>query len=138
MSSNSYTLLEDINHHSRIHRIPSFDTRHSQVWIKREDELGPLSMGLKTRKYLSLIPHIISQKKEVAIFGSAYSNNVLNLSTLLKERKIPFTLFLEGQRPKKIQGNCFFTLLCNDENKIIWIKNIVAKFVKKIILENRH
>ncbi|MBM3207633.1 MAG: pyridoxal-phosphate dependent enzyme [Chlamydiae bacterium] len=121
-SSSTYPLLQDINHHSRIHKIPSFDTTHSQVWIKREDELGFLSMGVKLRKYLSLIPHIQSQGKEVAIFGSAYSNNVLNLSSILKERKIPFTLFLEGQSPKMIQGNYFFTLLCNDESKIIWVK----------------
>jgi len=108
--------------HSRVHRIPSFDTTKARVWIKREDELGPVSMGVKLRKYHSLVPFIQSQGKEVALYGSASSNNILALTTVLKEKKVPLTLFLSGTHPSKVQGNFFFTCLCYPPEEIIWVE----------------
>lgn len=113
--------LEDYQRHSRIHPLPSFFTDNAKVFIKREDELGSLSIGCKIRKYLSLIPFLIAGKREVAIVGSAFSNNILGLCLLLKEKHVPFTLFLNRTSHTPIQGNFFFTLLTLKPNQIIWI-----------------
>jgi 1-aminocyclopropane-1-carboxylate deaminase/D-cysteine desulfhydrase-like pyridoxal-dependent ACC family enzyme len=107
---------------SRIHPLPSFDTDSCAIYIKREDELGSLATGIKLRKYMSLIPYLQSSQREVAIIGGPGSNNVLALSLLLNEHKIPYTLFLQGVKNTKVQGNFFFTLLGTPSNKIIWVE----------------
>ena len=108
---------------SRIHPLPSFNTDTCAVYVKREDELGSVAAGIKLRKYLSLIPYLRSTQREVAIIGGPNSNNVLALSLLLTEHKIPYTLFLEANKNTKIQGNFFFTLLGTPSEKIIWVEN---------------
>jgi 1-aminocyclopropane-1-carboxylate deaminase/D-cysteine desulfhydrase-like pyridoxal-dependent ACC family enzyme len=114
--------LEDYQRHSRIHPLPSFYSEHAKVFVKREDELGSLSIGCKMRKYLSLIPFLIAGKREVAIVGSAFSNNILGLCLLLKEKHVPFTLFLNRTTHTPVQGNFFFTLLTLKPHQIIWIE----------------
>src|SRR5690606_15406997 len=54
--------------------------------------------------------------------GGPYSNHVLALSLILNEKKIPYTLFLQGRENTEKQGNFFFTLLSYPREKIIWIE----------------
>lgn len=107
--------------HSRSHKLLSFCTKDQQVFIKREDELGTLSIGVKIRKFLSLIPFFQSKRIKVAITGSLYSNNTLALSLLCKQYRIPYILVLDRPSHLKKEGNAFFLLLANDEKDIIWI-----------------
>lgn len=113
--------LADLPHHSRSHQLRTFSSDEASVYIKREDELGPLSMGIKTRKYLSLIPFLKSLDKTVVITGSAFSNNVLGLSLLCKQQRIPHILVLDRSKHSNLIGNSFFLYLANDEKQIIWI-----------------
>ncbi|MCX6988018.1 MAG: pyridoxal-phosphate dependent enzyme [Chlamydiae bacterium] len=119
--------LADYPYHSRIHPLPSFSTDQCSVFIKREDELGSLSMGSKMRKYLSLLPFLCSSQREVAIIGSPFSNNILGLCLLLKETKVPFTLFLQGNPDSPIEGNFFFTLLTLYPHQVIWVSKQMSE-----------
>ena len=118
--------LANFPRQSRIHPLPSFSSDKASVYVKRDDELGSIATGIKLRKYLSLIPYLISCKKEVAIVGGPSSNNVLALTLLLTEHKVPYTLFLQGSKNTKIQGNFFFTLLGTPSEKIIWVEDDLA------------
>lgn len=107
---------------SRIHELPSFSTETAKVYVKREDELGSTAAGVKLRKYLSLIPYLTASQNEIAILGGPYSNHVLALSLLLNEHKLPYTLFLQGNKNAGKQGNFFFTLLAYPRENIVWIE----------------
>jgi 1-aminocyclopropane-1-carboxylate deaminase/D-cysteine desulfhydrase-like pyridoxal-dependent ACC family enzyme len=113
--------LCDLPRHSRIHSLPSLSQNGASVFVKREDELGALSFGVKIRKYLSLLPYLAKQHHEIAILGSKNSNNVLALSMLLKEKKISHTLFLNQERDAENKGNALFTMLANDPENIVWV-----------------
>lgn len=114
--------LEEYPQNSRVHRLPSFDTDKLKSYIKREDELGFAANGSKLRKYLSAIPHIESlMPLEVALIGNPYSNHILSMTCLLKQKRIPYTVFLEGRREEKKVGNAFFSALITEEENIHWI-----------------
>ena len=129
--------LANFPRESRIHPLPSFATDTATVYVKREDELGSIATGIKLRKYLSLIPYLSSCQREVAILGGPGSNNVLALSLLLTEHKIPYTLFLQGNKNTKVQGNFFFTLLGTPSDKIIWIEEDLEFDQIKVLYEEK-
>lgn len=114
----------DYSIHSRVHRIPSFDTLSCSVWIKRDDELGFGISGTKLRKYHSLIPHLIRERYDlVSVLGGANSNNVLGLSQLLVENRIPFKLYLKGNPNRPLQGNGMVTFLIAGQHRIRWLSS---------------
>lgn len=98
--------------HSRIHRIPTFDTSRVTVYVKRDDELGFGISGSKMRKYHSLLPYLVAEKPdEVVTSGSPYSNHLFGLTQLLRENRLHPVLFMVGDKPSKPQGNYLFTSL---------------------------
>lgn len=123
-------LLERVNaipqasypHHSRVHKLRSFDYPTAQCFIKRDDELGFGISGSKIRKYRSLIPWLMHQGiKEVALIGSASSNHVLGLSQLLIENNLKPTLFLRGDPSYSLKGNCLLTTLLVPSSSVHWV-----------------
>ena len=100
---------------SRIHPLKTYDIPNLNCYVKRDDELGFGISGSKFRKYRSLIPHILNNRfDEVAIIGGPTSNNVLGLSQLLIENRIPFHLFLREGYNKTDAGNGLWIKLLAD------------------------
>lgn len=113
--------MEDYPKTSRVHRLKSFDLPDCTVYIKREDELGFGISGCKIRKYLSLIPYLLSQKlNEAIVIGAAFSNHVVSITQLLIENQILPVLFLLGEPPFKVQGNFLFASLLARPENIHW------------------
>lgn len=93
--------------HSRCHALHGLN-----VLLKRDDELGCGVSGTKFRKYQSLIPYILGKNvKNVAVIGSAHSNNVLSLSQMLIEKGVTPHLFLKGANGSDTTGNFLLTRL---------------------------
>jgi 1-aminocyclopropane-1-carboxylate deaminase len=110
---------ENYPHHSRVHRLSSFDFGKAKVFIKRDDELGFGISGSKLRKYLTLIPYIKSEAPdEVIVIGSAFSNHVLALGQLLKELRICPVYFLLSFPSPSLKGNFLWTSLLAGQNDI--------------------
>ena len=104
---------------SRVHRLASFDTPNCSCYVKRDDELGFGISGSKIRKYLSLLPYLLSQKiEEAVVIGSPFSNHVLSICQLLKENKIDPVLYLMGEKPVKKLGNFHLLSLLIEEEKM--------------------
>lgn len=102
---------------SRIHPLKSF----TNVYVKRDDELGFGLSGSKVRKYRTLIPYLInSDCKEVVVIGSAHSNHVLSLTQLLIENNILPMLFLRGDPNRLKQGNALYNSLFVPPEHIRW------------------
>jgi 1-aminocyclopropane-1-carboxylate deaminase/D-cysteine desulfhydrase-like pyridoxal-dependent ACC family enzyme len=95
--------------------------RASPFYVKRDDELGFGISGSKLRKYASLLPFLQKQRKKVALFGSPYSNHILSLVQLLKERGIPFIVFLERQSYLPKEGNFFLLSLLLSPEELVWV-----------------
>lgn len=77
---------------SRIHRLRWFG--RSDIWVKRDDELGFGVSGTKLRKHASLIPALKKRGiEEVVVIGGAHSNNVLSAAQTLTENNIRMTPF---------------------------------------------
>ena len=111
--------MASFEHRSRIHPLRSFG---DHCFVKREDELGFGISGTKLRKYLSLLPEILSNKPdEAVVIGSAYSNHVLSFSQLLRENGIEPILFLLGDQHCKKEGNFLFSSLFAHPKNIYWI-----------------
>lgn len=109
--------------HSRIHRIPSYETEITKVWVKREDELGFGVSGCKKRKYLSLLPFIITQKfTKIALIGGENSNHLQAFLQLLNEKKISSLLFLKKQHNPSPKGNSFLLKLLANSSNIHYVK----------------
>ncbi len=109
-------------------------------YVKREDELGFGISGSKIRKYLALVPYILSQKPdEVILIGTPYSNHILGLSQLLRENGIPPTLFLAGGKEKPT-GNYLLTSLFAERIELFekgsW--NELEKHVEEYIDHHPH
>lgn len=106
---------------SRVHRLNTFDFPGVAAYVKREDELSFGVSGPKLRKYSSLIPYLLEQKIEEAVLaGGAYSNHLLSLSQLLREKKIEITIFIGGRKPVKPMGNLILTSLIVPPQNIHW------------------
>lgn len=111
------------NLHSRIHRLPSYETAAAKVWVKREDELGFGISGCKKRKYLSLLPFVIENKfTKVALIGGENSNHVQAFLQLLNENKIPSRLFLKKQKNPVPKGNSFLLKLLANPSSIQYVE----------------
>ncbi|NDD58489.1 MAG: pyridoxal-phosphate dependent enzyme [Chlamydiae bacterium] len=129
--------LANYPRHSRIHPLTSLTTTETRVFVKREDEIGPFSLGTKLRKYLSLIPFLAKCRHEIALIGGPYSNHILALCLLLNENKLPYTLFLYGPAPQDVQGNYLFTRLATPLDKIHFIDPSIPleSFIKEYELK---
>ena len=90
------------------------------LFVKRDDELNFGISGSKLRKYASILPYLEGLKKPVALTGSPYSNHVLGLLQLLKQRNIPYHLFLDKAHIVEAKGNFFFLSLLTEEKEITW------------------
>lgn len=116
--------LFSTNPHSRIHRLPSYETEAANVWVKREDELGFGISGCKKRKYLSLLPFIIAnQFTKIALIGGENSNHVQAFLQLLNENKIPSLLFLKKQKNPLPKGNSFLLKLLANPSNIHYVES---------------
>ncbi len=122
---------------SRIHRLRWFG--RSDIWVKRDDELGFGVSGTKLRKHASIIPALKQQGiEEVVVIGGAHSNNVLSAAQTLTENNIKITPFLLGPPSQKL-GNAKLLSLFIDDNEIHWIsrsqwancKDLVNNYVEK-------
>lgn len=79
----------------------------SNCFIKREDEQSSSIQGSKYRKYASLVAYW-QQKgiRELAIWGSAFSNNVLGLVQFANANRCHYTLhLLANQDQPPLNGN---------------------------------
>lgn len=126
-------------HSSRIHPLYSFERENATCFIKREDETGGLLNGTKRRKYLSLLPFLLSYDEWI-IRGSCFSNHVLALSELAKEHHKTVWLIFEDKKPQVSRGNFFLTSLLVEEERMFfeksdtkWLIDERKKLDKKII-----
>lgn len=104
---------------SRIHRLRWFG--RSDIWVKRDDELGFGVSGTKLRKHASIIPSLKEKGiEEVVVIGGANSNNVLSAAQTLRENNIKMTPFLLGPPSQKL-GNVKLLSLFVDNSEIHWI-----------------
>lgn len=124
--------------HSRVHRLRSFDTPTCQCWVKRDDELGFGISGSKFRKYRSLIPYLLSEHfEQIVLIGGIHSNNILGLSQLLVENRLPFKLYLRGDPDRLLVGNGLLTALIAGKTRIRWVSRAEWPEVEAIAkLEN--
>lgn len=107
---------------SRVHRLPSCDTRQARIWVKREDESGFGISGCKKRKFASLLPYLKLQKiSTVGLIGGARSNHVVGLLQLLREARLSVRLFLREDHAPARGGNAFLMRLLRREEEIQWI-----------------
>lgn len=119
---------------SRIHKIKNISLPNTNIYIKRDDELGFGASGSKIRKYLSLIPYLVNQSfHEVIVLGGAYSNNVLTASQLLIEKGISPVLFLSGNKECKITGNFLLTSLMVKNSSIHWLEEKAYQNIQYIV-----
>ncbi len=103
---------------SRIHRLRWFG--RSDIWVKRDDELGFGVSGTKLRKHASIIPFLKQQGiEEVVVIGGANSNNVLSAAQTLTENNIKIIPFLLGPPSRKL-GNAKLLSLFVDDSEIHW------------------
>jgi 1-aminocyclopropane-1-carboxylate deaminase len=115
---------------SRTHELRSFG--RSGSFVKRDDELGFGISGSKIRKYASLIPFLLKTAvEEVAVIGSAHSNNVLGITQLLIENGIRPALFLKKNHDPILRGNLLLTQLLVPEENIHWIESAQWKNVER-------
>ncbi len=79
----------------------------SNCFIKREDEQSSSIQGSKYRKYSSLVVYWRQQDiQALAIWGSAFSNNVLGLVQFANANRCQYTLhLLANQDPPPLTGN---------------------------------
>jgi len=114
--------LADYNSHSRIHKLKTIGTEALECYVKRDDELSFGISGSKLRKYLSLIPFLLSKKIEQAVLiGGCQSNNILSLGQLLLENGIEPQLFLLGNPDHALEGNFLLTRLMLPEANFHWL-----------------
>lgn len=114
--------LLDLPRSSRVHRLHSFQFPHACCYVKREDELNFGMSGSKLRKYLSLMPHVLSMKpQEAVVLGASQSNHVLSISQLLRQHQIEPIYFLLGTPSLPLVGNALFLSLFAQEDHIHWV-----------------
>lgn len=127
------------NLHTRIHPVNSYiQAGNTEIFIKREDELSSGISGSKYRKFAGLIPFFKANNfDEIAVIGSAYSNNVVAALQLLNENKIHCKLFLLESHHDKPGGNALFIkMLLRNKDDIFRLKrdewpeveNIASKY----------
>ncbi|MGY3803696.1 pyridoxal-phosphate dependent enzyme [Pigmentibacter ruber] len=130
LRTNFYSQVESFNFAdyqmtSRLHKLNTQVNLESNIYVKRDDELGFGVSGSKIRKYLSLIPYLKQNNfDEVIILGGLNSNNVLSAIQLLIEKNIKPIIFLSNKiKQDSLIGNAFFTSLFLNETNIIYTNN---------------
>ena len=120
---------------SRVHSLDE-NIGNGKLYIKRDDELSSGITGSKYRKFASLIPFLIQNRfDEVALIGSAQSNNVIGALQLLNENQIKSKLFLIESNEKELKGNLLWMNLLHDMDRVIWIKRDDWKNVDNVARE---
>lgn len=124
---------------SRIHPLRSFGP---QCYVKREDELSFGVSGTKLRKYLSFLPEMVkSHPDEAIIIGSVYSNHVVSMAQLLREKGITPILFFIGRPDSALKGNLLYSALFVGSEHIHWIPKEesprVENYVEEYIAKNK-
>lgn len=114
---------QSLLHTSRVHPIPSLHTTSCQVWTLRDDELSFGISGSKKRKYASLLPFLSAQGIPlVGLVGGDRSNHIIGMIQLLREKRIPFHLYLKENPHAPISGNRFLLDLLALPDEITWIQ----------------
>ena len=114
-------LESDLPTESRVHQLHGYlgDQTSQPVFIKREDELNPSSVGTKLRKYLSLLPFIRQEAfSTVILIGSAYSNNLIGLIQFLVSRSIRVIVLVKDPGSAQLQGNWLFLNMLLNRDRI--------------------
>ena len=125
---------EDLLYSSRIHRLRSFSTPQTPVFLKREDESSFGISGYKKRKFASLIPFLLQKQfEEVWLIGGAHSNHIIGAVQLLNEQGIPFKLALKKPAYPSVRGNSFLLALLTQPEDILWVENHEWDRVEEIV-----
>ncbi len=96
--------LEPLPHLSQILNGP-------QIWIKRDDEIGPGLGGNKGRKLAFIMAEVLAQgKRKVITYGGLQSNHARMTAAACAGLGLEAHLFFFGKRPFPLSGN----LLLND------------------------
>ncbi len=125
--------LEPFSRCSRIHPLRSMP---SGCYVKREDELSFGVSGTKLRKYLSFLPELVkSCPDEAIVIGSVYSNHVVSIAQLLREKGIVPVLFLIGRQESALKGNLLYSALFAGSENIRWIPKEESSRVERYVEE---
>ncbi|MEO0469712.1 MAG: pyridoxal-phosphate dependent enzyme [Bacteroidota bacterium] len=110
----------DLLAQSRVHPLSGFCPG---VWMKREDESGFGVSGGKRRKYASLLPWLVQKTPSViGLIGGANSNHLVAMMQLLRERSMPFELFVKASHQKRTKGNAFLIDLLMGDVPVHWVE----------------
>ena len=110
-------LVEDFYLKSRVHAL------EEGLFLKRDDELSCGVSGSKLRKYASLLYFLKKQGiKRLVLIGGAYSNNIVGLVQVLKERAYEVHAFLKGDT-WGAKGNGALLRLLLEDHEVTWVKH---------------
>ena len=71
-----------------------------QIWIKRDDEIGPGLGGNKGRKLAFIMAEVLAQKRQKVItYGGLQSNHARMTAAACAQLGLEAHLFFFGQRP---------------------------------------
>lgn len=77
-----------------------------QVWIKRDDELGPGLGGNKGRKLAFIMAEVLAQgKRKVITYGGLQSNHARMTAAACAALGLEAHLFFFGKKPTVLEGN---------------------------------
>ena len=128
--------------HTRIHPL-----RHApgKVWIKRDDELGFGTSGSKARKWVSLLPALLSRGiTDVLVEGGPSSNNCVLAAQILRQHGLtPHFVFRQSRanpRTANTTGNRLLLELLTLPEEVQWLgrigeieyKTYIAQYVAKL------
>ena len=83
--------------------LSSFGIKNHQVWVKRDDLIHSVISGNKWRKLkLNIDSFLDSSNSHIISMGGAFSNHLLAVSYICNRYKIRNTLFVRGEKPKKL------------------------------------
>lgn len=117
---------------SKIEKFPFLGDR---CFIKREDLLGGLFNGVKQRKLVTLVAHLVQKRpSKVYLKGSLQSNFLLALVPRLIEHKIPFEIYTY-RRDHRLLGNSFFLSLFVDIDQIKLLEHLPPCQPNEVVVE---
>lgn len=84
-----------------------------QLWIKRDDGIGPAMGGNKGRKLEFLMAEIVEQgRRKVVTYGGLQSNHARMTAAACARLNLEAHLFFFARRPPQLQGNLLLDHLC--------------------------